>query len=136
MSDLLPDEEALAEFRCKLSAAESEPILDAVFAHASRVLKRRADRVERLIDRVGLAYYEEGREIFTVNVIKGGLRLYLHPAAGLLFSETEDYGLEKVSLWKSSYQKSTRKYRGMSAWVTDESHLAGAKALIDRLARG
>jgi hypothetical protein len=136
MVDLLPSAASMAAFRRKIGDPGSERLVDCVFAHSASVLKGRVDRTEPLTDRVGLAYLEEGREIFTINVIKGGLRLYFHPAAGLLFSDEEDYGVGKVSLWSSSFQKSTGKYRGMSAWVTNESHLAGAKALIDRIAGG
>jgi len=133
---LLPDEAALTEFGEKLSDPGAEPILDALFEYAAEALKGRVDRVERLTDRVGLAYIEKGREIFTINVVKGGARLYFHPAAGSLFSDADDYGVKRISLWTSSFQRSTGKYRGVSAWVTNESHLAGAKALIDRLAPG
>jgi hypothetical protein len=136
MPSLLPSESALAEFRRKLGAPECETVLDAILAYAAKALAGKADCVEQLADRVGLAYLCGGREVFTLNIIRSGLRLYFHPAAGLEFSDAEDYGVQKVSMWTSSVCKATGKYRGMSAWVSDESHLAGAKRLIDRLSAG
>jgi hypothetical protein len=55
------------------------------------------------------------------------------PAAGVLLDPKEKYEVEAMSLWKTSYQKKTGKYRGFTVWVSKEIHIPAVKTLIDRI---
>lgn len=125
------DEETWERFSAKLPNLETQTVLRDLVDYVTDRLKSRIDQVKTLEG--GVAFLSEGKEFLTFNVTRKGLRIYFHPPAGALFSEQEEFSVEKASLWKSSYQKASGKYRAMTAWVSKETHLLGIKKLIDRI---
>lgn len=119
------------QFSAKLSNAEALSVLRKLINHVTDRLRSRIDRVKTSKDTV--AFLSKGKEFLTINVTRTGLRVYFHPPAGVLFSKDEKFSVEKVSIWESSFQKASGKYRAMTAWVSKEEHLQGIKTLIDRI---
>jgi hypothetical protein len=76
-------------------------------------------------------FFSAGREILRINIGRRDMRVYVHPPAGALFDFKAKFTVEKINLWKSSFRKTSGKYRGMSFWVSKMNHLTGAKKIID-----
>lgn len=134
------DENTWVKFCKKLPNLEAEKVLYDVIEYVTHRLKSRVQEIRRLAAHTpefkwldGICFLSQGREFLTINVTRKGLRIYFHPPAGAFFSEQEEFSVEKVSLWKASYQKTSGKYRAMTAWVSKEIHLPGIKRLIDRI---
>jgi hypothetical protein len=91
----------------------------------------RACGVEKWLD--GICFVSQDRDFLAINVTRKGLRIYFYPAAEVLLDPKEKYSFDAMSLWKTSYQKKTGKYRGFTVWVSKKRHLDGIKTLIDRI---
>ena len=111
--------------------AEALKVLREVVNYATERLKSRIDGVKSSRD--AIAFLSKGKEFLTINVTRTNLRIYFQPSSGTLFSKDEKFAVEKVSFWETSFQKSTGKYRAITAWVSKEEHLPGIKTLIDRI---
>jgi len=125
------DEQTWEQFSAKLPNAEAMTTLRKLVNYVTDRLKPRIDQVKTSKDSV--AFFSKGKEFLTINVTRTGLRIYFHPPAGVLFSKDEKFSVEKISIWEGSFQKASGKYRAMTAWVSNEEHLLGIKALIDRI---
>jgi len=125
------DDNTWKQFAAKLSSLEAEKMLRELISYVGDKLKSRVDETRTW--KGGIAFFSKGREILTIDVIRKGLRIYFQPAAGALFSSDVDFGVERVNLWKSSYHRTSGKYRGMTAWISKEEHLEGIKRLIDKI---
>lgn len=119
------------QFSAKLSSAEVMRVLRELVNYVTDRLRPRIDRMKTSKDSV--AFLSKGKEFLTIKVTRTGLRIYFHPPADVLFDKNEKFSVEKVSIWESSFQKASGKYRAMTAWVSKEEHLPGIKALIDRI---
>ena len=119
------------QISAKLSSAETIRVLHELVNYVTNRLRLRIDQVKASKDNI--AFLSKGREFLTINITRTGLRIYFHPLAGALFSKDEKFSVEKVSIWESSFQKASGKYRAMTAWVSKEEHLSGIKTLIDRI---
>jgi len=126
------DEQTWNQIATKLTDIEALKVLREVVDHVTERLKSRVDQVKTSRD--AIAFFSKGREFLTINVTRSNLRIYFQPSSGALFSKDEKFAVEKVSIWEGSFQKASGKYRAMTAWVSKEQHLAGIKALIDRIA--
>jgi hypothetical protein len=115
----------------KLTDVEALRVLREVFNYASERLKSRIDEVKSSKDVI--AFCSKGKEILTINVTRTDLRIYFQPSCGALFSKDEKFAVEKVSIWEGSFQKSSGKYRAMTAWVSKQNHLPAIRTLIDRI---
>ncbi|MFQ5892474.1 MAG: hypothetical protein ACE5HW_06740 [Candidatus Methanofastidiosia archaeon] len=137
------DEKTWLKFCNKLPNLEAQKVLCYIIEYATKRLGSRIQRIKRLADHApggrvvkwldGICFVSQGRDLLTINVTRKGLRIYFYPAAGVLLDPKEKYDVEAMSLWKTSYQKKTGKYRGFTVWVSKEMHLPGIKTLIDRI---
>lgn len=125
------DEQAWERFSAKLPSVEAMDVLRDLVGYVNG---RLGPRIEDLRTSKGsVSFFSKGREFLTINVMRTGLRVYLHPPAGARFNKDERFPVERISLWKSSYQKASGMYRAMTAWVSKKEHLQGIKTLIDRI---
>jgi len=125
------DEQTWKQISAKLTDAEALKVLREVVNYANERLKSKIDKVKSSRD--AIAFLSKGKELLTINVTRTNLRIYFQPASGALFSKDEKFAVEKVSIWEGSFQKSSGKYRAMTAWVSKEEHLQGIKKMIDRI---
>jgi len=137
------DEKTWLKFCNKLPNSEAQRVLCCIIEHATKRLGSRIQRIRRLADHApggrvvkwldGICFVSQGRDFLTINVTRKGLRIYFYPRAGVLLDPKEKYEIEAMSLWKTSYQKKTGKYRGFTVWVSKEAHLPAVKKLMDRI---
>jgi hypothetical protein len=125
------DEQTWKQIATKLTDVEALKVLHEVVDYAMGRLRSRVDEVKSSRD--AIAFLSEGKEFLTINVTRTNLRIYFQPSCGALFDKDEKFAVEKVSIWEGSFQKSSGKYRAMTAWVSKEEHLTGIKTLIDRI---
>jgi hypothetical protein len=125
------NDETWKEISTKLTDAEALKVLREIASYATERLKSRIDEVKSSRD--GIAFLSKGKELLTINVTRTNLRIYFQPSCGALFSKDEKLAVEKVSIWEGSFQKTSGKYRAMTAWVSKEEHIPEIKALIDRI---
>jgi hypothetical protein len=125
------NDETWKEISTKLTDAEALKVLREIVNYATERLKSRIDEVKSSKDVI--AFLSKGKELLTFNVTRTNLRIYFQPSSGALFSKDEKFAVEKVSIWEGSFQRASGKYRAMTAWVSNEEHLPGIKALIDRI---
>jgi hypothetical protein len=125
------DDETWKEISTKLKDAEALKVLREIVRYAIERLKSRIDEVKSSKDVI--AFFSKGKEFLTINVTRTNLRIYFQPSSGALFSKDEKFAVENVSIWEGSLQKTSGKYRAMTAWVSKEEHLPGIKTLINRI---
>jgi len=125
------DEQAWKQISTKLTDVEALKVLHDVVNYATERLKSRIDEVK--LSRDVIAFFSRGKEFLTINVTRTNLRIYFQPSSGALFSKDEKFTVEKVSFWEGSFQKSSGKYRAMTAWVSKKEHLPGIKKMIDNI---
>jgi hypothetical protein len=98
--------------------------------------------VSRLYDRIDdikypdgktISLYSDKREFLTINLMRVGFRIYIHPAANVFFDPKSKFKVAKFRFWDASFQKSSGKYRGMSVWIEDKKYLPGVKEIIDKI---
>jgi hypothetical protein len=116
----------------RLPSAEAAAALRELFDHVADVLEARIDDV-KVDDGKALSFYSGGREFLTFNVTRDGLRVYVHPPAGVFFEPEATFAVEKFRFWEGSYQKRTGKYRALSFWISTPEHLPGARDIIRRI---
>jgi len=125
------DEQAWKQISTKLKNVEALKVLREVVSHVTEHLKSRIDEIKS--SREKISFFSKGSRFLSINVGRTNLRIYFEPVSGALFSKDEEFAVEKVSFWETSFQKSTGKYRAITAWVSKEEHLPGIKTLIDRI---
>ena len=125
------DEQTWKQISTKLKDVEALKVLREVVNYATERLKSRTDEVKSSRDVI--AFFSKGKEFLTINVTRTNLRIYFQPSSGALFSKDEKFAVEKVSIWEGSFQKSSGKYRAMTAWISKEKHLPEIKKLINRI---
>lgn len=125
------DEQAWKRFAAKMPSLEAQNVLRQLIDYITHRLQPKIEQVRTLRD--SIAFFTKGKQFLTINVTRKGLRVYIHPPAGAFFSIQNKYEVEKVSLWKSSIDKASGKYRAITIWVSKESHLAGIKEIIDKI---
>jgi hypothetical protein len=125
------NEETWKEISTKLTDVEALKVLREIVNYAAERLKSRIDEVKSSRD--AIAFLSKGKELLTINVTRTNLRIYFQLSCGALFGKNEKFTVEKVSIWEGSFQKTSGKYRAMTAWVSKEEHLPGIKTLIDRI---
>jgi len=125
------DEQAWKQISTKLLDVEALKVLREVVNYAMERLKSRIDEVK--LPRDIIAFLSKGKEFLTINVTRTNLQIYFQPSSGAFFSKDEKFAVEKVSFWEGSFQKSSGKYRAMTAWVSKEEHLQGIKKMIDSI---
>jgi len=125
------DEQAWKRFAAKMPILEAQNVLRKLIDYIIHRLRPKIEQVKTLED--SIAFFTKGREFLTINITRKGLRVYIHPPAGTFFSGQDKYEVEKVSLWETSVDKASGRYRAMTVWVSKESHLAGIKEIIDRI---
>jgi len=125
------DEQTWKQISTKLTDAEALKVLRELFNYVAERLKSRIDEVKSSKD--AIAFFSKGKEFLTINVTRNNLRIYFQPSSGALFSKDGKFAVEKVSFWEGSFQKSSGKYRAMTAWVSKEEHLLGIKKMIDSI---
>jgi hypothetical protein len=125
------DEQTWQRIRTKLKDVEALKVLREVANHVIERLKSRIDEIQS--SREKISFLSERRVFLTINVGRTDLRIYFEPVSGALFSKNEKFAVDKVSFWETSFQKSSGKYRALTAWVSKQEHLPGIKTLIDRI---
>jgi hypothetical protein len=125
------DEQTWKQIFAKLTDVEALKVLREVVNYATERLRSRINEVKSSRD--AIAFLSEGKEFLTINVTRTNLRIYFQPSCGALFGKDEKSAVEKISIWEGSFQKSSGKYRAMTAWISKEEHLTGIKTLIDRI---
>jgi hypothetical protein len=137
------DENTWIKFRNKLPNLEAQEVFCHIVEYVTNRLGTRIQEIRRLASHFpgggvekwldGICFVSQDRDFLTINVTRKGLRIYFYPAAGVLLDPKEKYSFDAMSLWKTSHQKKTGKYRGFTIWVSKKSHLDGIKTLIDRI---
>jgi hypothetical protein len=125
------DERTWKQISTKLTDVEALKVLREVVNYTNERLKSRIDEAKSSKDVI--AFFSKGKEFLTINVTRTNLRIYFQSSSGALFNKDEKFRVEKVSIWENSFQKTSGKYRAMTAWVSKEEHLPGIKTLIDRI---
>jgi hypothetical protein len=125
------NEQTWNQISTKLTNVEALKVLREVVDYATERLGSRIDEVKSSRD--AIAFLSGKKEFLTINVTRRDLRIYFQPSCGALFGKDEKFGVDKVSIWEGSFQKSSGRYRAMTAWVSKEEHLTGIKTLIDRI---
>jgi len=125
------DEQTWNQISTKLKDVEALKVLREVVNYASERLKSKTDHVKSSRD--AIAFVSKGKEFLTINITRTNLRIYFQPSSGALFNKDEKLAVEKVSFWEGSFQKSSGKYRALTAWVSKEKHLLGIKKMIDSI---
>ncbi len=122
-------EETWLQCRDRLKDKEVFTVLQALFDHIVNTLATRIDDI-RTGDGRAISFFQDGREFLTINITRYDLRIYIHPSARVLFDPAAQFRVERFSLWKSSYQKSSGKYRAMSVWISKAEFLEGVREII------
>jgi len=125
------DEQTWKQISAKLTDAEALRVLRQLVDYVAERLKSRIDQVKSSKD--AIAFFSKGREFLTINITRTNLRIYFQPSSGALFGKEQKFAVEKVSLWEGSLQKTTGKYRALTAWVSKEEHLPAIKKMIDTI---
>jgi hypothetical protein len=125
------DEHTWKQISTKLTNVEALKVLREVVDYATERLRSRIDELKPSRD--AIAFLSDGKEFLTINVTRTNLRIYFQPSCGALFSKDEKFAVEKVSIWEGSFQKSSGKYRAMTAWVSKEGHLPAIKKMLDKI---
>jgi len=113
---------------------EVTEILPDLFDHAVSTLAPRIDDI-KVVEGRAIAFFTDGREFLTINVTRTDLRIYIHPPARVFFDPDQKFNVEKFNFWKSSFQKKSGKYRGMSVWISKQGYLEGVKKVIDLISK-
>lgn len=137
------DEKTWLKFCSKLPSLEAQKVLCSTIEYATNRLGSRVQKIKRLAEHApggrvvkwldGVCLVSQDRDLLAINVTRKGLRIYFYPAAGVLLDPKEKHEVEAMSLWKTSYQKKTDKYRGFTVWVSKEAHLPAIKTLINKI---
>ena len=125
------DENSWKRFAAKMPSLEAQNVFRQLLDYATNRLRSKIEQIKTL--EYSIAFFTKGREFLTINVTRKGLRVYILPPAGAFFSSENKYEVEKISLWKSSIDKASGKYRAITFWISKESHLAGMKKLLDAI---
>jgi hypothetical protein len=137
------NENTWERFCNKLPDLEAQEVFCHIVEHVTGRLRTRIQEVRRLASHFpggkvekwldGICFVSQDRDFLAINVTRKGLRIYFYPTAGVLLDPKEKYSFDAMSLWVTSYQKKTGKYRGFTVWVSKKRHLDGIKKLIDRI---
>lgn len=122
-------EETWLQCRDRLKDKEVFTVLKALFDHIVNTLAPRIDDI-RTDDGRAISFFQGGRKFLTINITRYDLRIYIHPAAQVLFDPTAQFRVERFNFWKSSFQKSSGKYRAMSVWISKAEFLEGVREII------
>ena len=125
------DEQTWEKLSAKLKNIEAMDVLRELVCYMNHRLGSRIEDMRTSED--SISFVSMGREFLTINITRKGLRIYIHPPAGVLISKDEMFPVERVSIWESSYQKTSGMYRAITVWASKKEHLSGIKALIDRI---
>jgi len=125
------DERMWKRYSAKLPNSEALKVLRELIGYVVKKLEPRIDDTD--VWREGVAFFSKDKDFLTIEVTTKGLRIHFYPSAGVLFNSQENFSVERINLWKSSYQKASGKYRAMTAWVSRETHLPAIKKLINRI---
>jgi len=126
----LVSEEAWRQCHKRLNNKEVIEVLRELFNYIVNTLTLRIDDI-KVDDGKAISFFTSDREFLTINVTRNDLRIYIHPAARALFEPDAKFQVEKFNFWKSSYQKTSGKYRAMSIWISDKKYLQEVKDTID-----
>jgi hypothetical protein len=110
----------------------SAEILRALLDHIENNLTGRIDDI-KCPEGKAISFYSNSREFLTINIMRVGFRIYIHPAAGILFDPESKFEVEKFRFWEASFQKKSGMFRGMSVWIEDKKYLPGVKEIIDKI---
>ena len=116
----------------KLRSTETVKVLHSLFDHIIDALETRIDDI-KTVKGQAIQFFSGGREFLTINVCRDNLRIYIHPPAGALFDPDAHFSVEKFRFWEGSFLKTSGKYRSMSAWVSEITHLTGMKEIIKHI---
>ncbi|NQT34786.1 hypothetical protein HQ587_06325 [bacterium] len=122
-------EETWIQCSKRLKDKEVLTVLQALFDHIVNTLATRIDDI-RTGDGRAISFFQGGREFLTINITHNNLRIYIHSSAQVLFDPATQFRVERFSLWKSSYQKSSGKFRAMSVWISKAEFLEGVREII------
>ncbi len=114
---------------------KKEGVVEVIHRLFDYVIERLASRIDniRTEDGRAISFYEEEREILTINVTRKDLRIYIHPPAYAFFDPESRFEVEKFRFWEGSFQKKSGRYRAMSFWISDVKYLSGAAEIIDSI---
>ncbi len=126
----LVSEEDWQQFYERLKNKQVMEVLHELFNHIVDTLAKRIDAV-KVDNGRAISFFSNDREFLTINVTRNDLRIYIHPAARTFFDPDAKFQVEKFNFWKSSYQKTSGKYRAMSVWISEKEYLQGVKEVID-----
>ncbi len=118
----------------RLKDDASADILRALLDHIVDNLSGRIDDI-KCPDGKAISFFSDSREFLTINIMRVGFRIYIHPAAKAFFEPESKFKVEKFRFWDASFQKTLGKYRGMSVWIEDQKYLPGVKKIIDEIAK-
>ena len=126
------DEHTWNQFSTRLPTKEAVEVLRELFDYTVKNLSTRIDQI-KIDDSKAISFFSDSREFLTLNITRNNLRIYIHPAAGIFFEPKMSIRVEKFNLWKSSYHKTSGKYRGISVWISKKMYLTEVKSLIDNI---
>ena len=118
--------------RGRLKAPETVEVLNQVVDYIVDTLSGRVDNITAH-EGLALMFFSKGREIIRINVNLRDLRIYIHQPSGALFEPNITFPVERFNLWASSFRKTSGKYSGMTAWISEKKHLVGVKEIIDKI---
>jgi len=124
--------EIWAQYSARLQNEETAQVLHELFDLIVDTLGNRIDKIQLFEDKA-LMFFSAGREILRINIGRRNMRIYVHPPAGALFETKSRFEVEKISLWGSSFRKTSGKYCGISFWVSEMKHLIGAKEILNSI---
>lgn len=122
------DEKTWNQFKAKLSNPEAFNFIRRLIDFAKKTLEPHTEVM--MVWKDGVSFWASEREFLTFNITRQGLRIYIHPAAGLFWDPEITFKVEKFNFWKSSYRKTTGKYCGLTIWMTTDKHLEAVKTII------
>ena len=126
------DEHTWNQFSTRLTTKEAVEVLRELFDYTVKNLSTRIDQI-KIDDSKAISFFSDSREFLTLNITRNNLRIYIHPAAGIFFEPKMSIRVEKFNFWKSSYHKTSGKYRGISVWISKKMYLTEVKSLIDNI---
>jgi len=116
----------------RLKDNESVEILDVLFDYILSNMTGRIDDI-KCPDGKAISFYSDNREFLTINIMRVGFRIYIHPSANVFFDPNSKFNVEKFRFWETSFQKKSGMYRGMSVWIEDKKYLPGVKEILDKV---
>lgn len=116
----------------KLKDEQTADILRDLLDHIVDNLSDRIDNIE-CPDGKAISFFSAGREFLTINIMRVGFRIYIHPAANVFFDPKSKFKVGKFRFWDASFQKTSGKYRGMSVWIENKKYLPGVRKIIDEI---